>query len=187
MDDMAQGPFSNKELWRAVVLSAVLGWAAVTVWALWGLPATQFLGLTIHAAILGLPVAFAGCALVGRPVLRRMMQRPIGWRRAASGGAVIATSLGALGILVGRLNGYRQSIDDSSYSQIGGGDYVRSVDGILTSYGWRMLAQNTAIFIALGVAIGLVVRAVIGPGKTPDESAVVQSPQSGDPPVAHQG
>jgi hypothetical protein len=39
------------------------------------------------------------------------------------------------------------------------------VNGILTLYGWLLLARNTAIFVGLGAAIGLVVRAMIGPGR----------------------
>lgn len=66
--------------------------------------------------------------------------------------------------MIGRFLGWMESIDDAGGSQIGGGDFVRSVDGILTPYGWLIVAQNTAIFIAIGASIGLIVRAAVGPG-----------------------
>jgi hypothetical protein len=73
--------------------------------------------------------------------------------------------IAAISIAIGRYQGWRQSQNPNFNSQIGGGDFVRSVDGILTPYGWWSLAQNTVIFVFAGVVIALVVRAVIGAGK----------------------
>jgi hypothetical protein len=42
----------------------------------------------------------------------------------------------------------------------------REDDGILTPLGWKMLAIDTAFFIAAGVAIGLLIRLIIGPGRS---------------------
>ena len=161
MGDPLQGPYSSEDHDRAVVLSAVFGWAGVTVMELRGADWWQFVGLLPFAAIIGLPLAYLVTWLVGGPILRRLMRRPVGWMQAAAWGAFIATFFAALSIVIGRLNGYRMSRDPTF-------DFwtAREVDGILTSYGWLLLAQNTAIFIALGAATGLAVRAVIGPGKT---------------------
>lgn len=62
-------------------------------------------------------------------------------------------------------------MDPNSYSQVGGGEFTRSIDGILTPYGWLLLGQSVAIFIAGGVAIALFLRAVIGPGRPVGEAS----------------
>ncbi|MGJ8609620.1 MAG: hypothetical protein ACSHWY_00905 [Octadecabacter sp.] len=93
------------------------------------------------------------------------MNRPISWARAALWGATISAIIALVSIAIGRYRGWRQSQDDTFHSQMGGGDFIRSVDGILTAYGWQQLAQNSAMFIGLGVAIALVLRALIGPGR----------------------
>ena len=55
-------------------------------------------------------------------------------------------------------------MNDSFNSVISGGEYVRAIDGIPTPYGWWKLAESSALFVLIGVCIGLVVRWRIGPG-----------------------
>jgi hypothetical protein len=119
-------------------------------------------------AVFGLPVAYGACWIIGAPILRQLMKRSISWLSAGLWGAAIAALIAALGIAIGRYNGYRISQNPNFHSQIVGGDFVRSVDGILTSYGWWVLVLNTAQFVLLGAAIGVAVRWRIGAGKTHD-------------------
>jgi hypothetical protein len=123
------------------------------------------------AAIIGLPIAFFTVWVLGGGIIRWTMRRPISWLRAASTGASAAAVAALLSIIIGRVNGYQISQDPHRYHQIGGGDYVRSIDGILTPYGWFLVAQTTVIFILLGALIGLFVRYVIGPGRQSDQTA----------------
>ncbi|TDS94005.1 hypothetical protein CLV87_0498 [Pelagimonas phthalicica] len=165
---MADPAYSKKEIRRAVNLSAFLGWLAITFPFLWlALGASGFAGMLaylFYASIFGLPLAFALCWLVGRPILGFAMKAPVSWGKAVLWGAVISTTIAGITIAIGRYRGWRQSLDDRFYSRLGGGDNVQSIDGILTLYGWQVLAQNTALFVALGVAIALIVRWHIGPG-----------------------
>jgi hypothetical protein len=90
-------------------------------------------------------------------------RHPIGRRRAALWGAVLSRAIAAADAATGRLLGWLQSMDPKSSGQLGGGKLIASLDGILTPYGWRMLAQDAAVFILVGVAIALIVRAIIEP------------------------
>ncbi len=155
-----EGPYSPRDLRRAVNASALLGWAAVVVLELsWAGP------LYLVAAVFGLPIAFLASWLIGAPVLHRVMRRTVTYPRAAFFGGVIAAAMALASIAIGRYMGWRQSVDDMSWSQIGGGAYVREIDGILTPYGWWIVAQNSLILIAIGAGIGVAVRWWIGPGR----------------------
>lgn len=165
MGDGEAAPYSEAERKRAMVWSALLGWAGVTVIELRGAEfwPTVLFGLPL-AAIFGLPIAFCMTWLVGGPILRRLMRQPVRWLQAATWGAVIAVIIAIVSIMIGRFLGWMESIDDSRGSQWGGGDFVRSVDGVLTPNGWLIVGQNTAIFMGIGALIGLAVRALVGPG-----------------------
>lgn len=99
------------------------------------------------------------------------MARPVTLVRAALGGAGVAAILAVIAFMIRRLNSLRAYDDPTFHFQLGRGDLVREVDGILTPYGWLVLARSTALFILLGAAIGLLVRALIGPGFRRDEGA----------------
>lgn len=156
--------YTRSEFVLAVNIAAVLGWlaCAVPMCILSGWGAVSILP---YVAVIGLPIAFLSCWLIAAPILRIVMNRPISWARAALWGATISAIIALVSIAIGRYRGWRQSQDDTFHSQMGGGDFIRSVDGILTAYGWQQLAQNSAMFIGLGVAIALVLRALIGPGR----------------------
>lgn len=165
---MSEWPTYSRKQWaKAVNYSAVLGYLAVA-----GVPSVQSMnsGVIVGGAVLGIPFAFLCCWIFAAPVLKRLMQREISWFSAASWGAAIALLMAIVGIGIGRYRGWRQSNNPNFHAQIGGGDHVRSIDGILTPYGWLVLAQNTLIFVATGVLIALLVKWMIGepasrPGK----------------------
>lgn len=157
-------PYTDKDRRKAILWSALLGWAGVTAMELIGAPVGQLLFFLPFFAIIGLPIAFLLTSLIGGPVVRRIMRHQVSWPGAAAAGAFVATIIAALSVVLGRLNGLRAYIDQSFHFQIGGGEYVREVDGILTAYGWYMLGIRTIVFIALGASVGMVVRFVIGPG-----------------------
>ena len=157
-------PYSDRDRNKALILAALLGWTGVTVLTLAGLDRSLALFLLPFFAVFGLPVSFFATFFVGGPIVERFMRRPIGWGRAAAGGAYIAAIVAAFPIAITRLKGFLDSYDPNYNSQLGGGDFVIEVDGILTPYGWLVLAQVTGIFIALGAIVGLLIRLVIGPG-----------------------
>ncbi|WP_424978518.1 hypothetical protein [Leisingera sp. S232] len=152
-------PYSRKDLRRAVNCAAILGWLAIVGPALIANPF-----ILPWAAVFGLPIAFATCWAIGAPILLRLMRNAISWLAAGVWGGVIASIIAAISIAIGRYQGWRQSLNPNFNSQIGGGEFVRSVDGILTPYGWWVLAQNTMQFILIGIVIALIVRWRIGQG-----------------------
>lgn len=163
-DDFALFAYSRKEWARAVNLSALFGWAAVSCPFVF----ETGLGLLPYAAVFGLPVAFLACWLIAAPILKRLMRRPISWRQAAIWGAAIAITIRISGIVIGVLHGLFGSLTGRFSSQIGGGDFVRSIDGIPTLCGWIVILRSLAFVALFGALIALILRAVIGPGKNPD-------------------
>ena len=151
--------YSRKQWIQAVNLSAFLSYFAAV-----GVPSVLSAnpGGIIGGAILGVPFAMLCCWVVGAPILKRVMQREISWISSASWGAAIAAVLATLNIAIGRYSGWRQSNNPNFNSRIGGDGYVRSIDGILTPYGWQVLVQNTVIFIATGAVIAIVVKWLVG-------------------------
>lgn len=165
-------PYTRRQWVRAVNLSAVLGWLAVTGPSLG--PKLPFL---IYAAIFGLPIAFLVSWVITAPILKRVMRRSVSWSRAIVWGGALSLFFAAVSIAVGRYFGWRESVDPNSWSQIGGGAYIREIDGILTPYGWWRLALSTEIFVCSGIVIALILRAIIGPGlKTQAQEATSESP-----------
>lgn len=160
-------PYTSRQRNRAVNLAALLGWLVITGPLLLSAPRMIF-----WVAIIGLPIAFLACWIVAAPVLTYVMRRPISWLRAATWGATISALMAFIYILASRLNGWRQSLNPNSWSQIGGGDKIRSIDGILTPYGWQALAQSAAIFILFGVVVAVIIRALIGRGNQTKNSSI---------------
>ena len=152
--------YHRKEWVLAVNLSAILGWLYV-VYPFFFLGNAGFIVL---AAVIGLPVAFGACWLICAPILGNVMRRPISWWRAAIWGAAIAAVIRFAGLIIGRLYGLWYYLDDTSSFQLGGGDLIREKDGILTLYGWWLLAQDALKFVAFGIVIALILRSVVGPG-----------------------
>ncbi len=152
--------YTRKEHRKAVNSAALLGWFVVALPSLLHNPfALPWI------AVFGLPVAYGACWLIGAPILRGLMKYPVSWVSAGLWGGAIAVLFAAISIAIGRYQGWRVSQNPNFQSQIGGGDFVRSVDGILTSYGWWVLTQNTLQFVLAGIAIALIVRWRIGPGR----------------------
>ena len=151
--------YSHRQFVRAVNLGAFLGWSAILLPIVTG----GNLGLTISAAIVGLPIAFLSCWLIGTPILRRAMRTEIGIVGAALWGALIALFMSAAGFLFGRLFDWILSSNPGFTSQAGGGENVIKVNGVLTAYGWQVVATNFAIFVAMGAVIGILTRWLVGP------------------------
>lgn len=159
---MEDAPYSKKDLRLALSIGSILGWLFIAAPVIYsGGPA-----LLPWAAAFGLPIAFAACWLIAKPILKRVMRHPITWFGALKWGAIISITIALVGIAIGRLNGYLDSLNPNFTYQLGGGKFIREVDGILTPYGWWLLGQNTVIFILAGTTIALIVRFIIGPGRT---------------------
>ncbi|MEM9846001.1 MAG: hypothetical protein AAF965_14465 [Pseudomonadota bacterium] len=162
------GVYTQKQWCAAVLLAAFWGWAMFGLFDPIGYMMSdrfvQGMNRLLLLTIVGLPIAIVVSFLAVGPALRKMMRKPVGFRTAATWGAGISAALAGLSIVWGRLRGWRMSIDDTRYAQTGGGDFIRSIDGILTPYGWQVLAQNTVAFIAWCTIGALLIRLAIGPG-----------------------
>lgn len=151
--------YSRKQWIRAVNFSAVLGYIAT-----FGLPATLSgnAGGAVVAAVFGVPFALLCCWILAAPLLKRVMQKEIGWLAAAGWGALTASLMAFVSIAIGRYLGWQQSIDPNSSSGTYSGGEALSLDGILTPAGWQALAENTVLFIATGALIAVLVKWLIG-------------------------
>jgi hypothetical protein len=159
----AEHAYTRKQWKRAVNLSAVLGWLVIATPISAGTSNAgllQFFGIMVWAAAIGLPIAFLASWLISAPILWSLMRRNITWFQAAVWGGVNTFFVALASIAIGRVRG----LATMQPSQLGGGDKVREIDGILTLYGWLVVAQNTAMFVAAGIVIALIVRFAIGPG-----------------------
>lgn len=152
----------------ALLLATIFGWAAMVVPRMIG-PQVQgwddALRILLPMAVFGLPVALVLALIFVAWPLRVLMRQPVSYGRAARWALGISLCMTILSIAIGRLNGLRISRDPDLSSQIGGGDYIRSVDGILTPYGWWVLGQNSVLFVIACVLSALAIRAIIGPGR----------------------
>ena len=146
--------YSRKQWIKAVNTSALLGWAfVVTPMAV----VNASIAPLIFGALFGLPIAYLCSWLIGAPILKHVMRNEIGWLAAAKWGATISFLIALLSIALGRYNGWLRSRNPNFGSYSG-----REVDGILTTYGWLLLAQSTVLFILAGAVVGLLVRWWIG-------------------------
>lgn len=152
--------YTKRDLRRAVNASAILGWFVISA------PFVSEIGISLLplAALIGLPIAFISCWVIAAPILWRVMREQVSWLFAMLWGAVISATMATVSIVAGRLNGLAISRDPNRSFQLGGGEYIKEVDGILTSYGWWILFQQTMLFILAGAIIGLIMRTIIGSG-----------------------
>ncbi len=160
----AEHAYTREQWKRAVNLSAILGWLVIAAPISAGTSNAgflQFFGLMVWVAAIGLPIAFLASWIISAPILKRLMRKNTSWFQAILWGGVITFFIALASIAIGRLRG----LATKQPSQLGGGDKVREIDGILTSYGWQVVAQNTAMFVAAGIVIALIVRFAIGPGR----------------------
>ena len=152
----------TKRDWRqAVNASAFFGWLLISAPFVFQVG----IGLIPWVAAIGLPIAFISCWVIAAPMLWYAMRKPISWLLAVAWGATISATMAVVYIVASRLNGLRISQDPTYDFQLGGGKFIREIDGILTPYGWWVLLQNTALFIIFGVLVGLLIRAIIGSGQ----------------------
>ena len=154
-------PYSRRDWVFAVNLSAMFGWMAVVVPTLLSTSAD----LAGIIAIFGIPASLLVSWIIVAPILKYIMQNPISWGRAICWGALTAMAVAVVSIVAVRLYGLTVYFDPDSSFQLGGGDYIREIDGILTSYGWLVTGGNTLVFVALGIVVSLLVRFIVGGGK----------------------
>ena len=166
--------YSLKQWALALCLAAVLGWFIVMLPFLimgGGLVATLLFGV-----IFGLPVAFVACFFVGGPVLfwRMRQHRPIGRLEAAMWGAVIAGGILLLTSLGVEIYSWSTHLEGTSSRYAVGGEDI-SVNGRRTAAGWRLLAQQGAGFVVVGIIVALAVFEAVGRGRPrTDQSEVAE-------------
>jgi hypothetical protein len=158
--------YSHRERARAINLSALIGWiVAIAPYLVHPGGILGALAWLPWLAVVGLPIAFAVTWLFAGPVLWRVMQHPVSWVSAVKWGAVISLGMAAGGLAFSRFQGWRASQDPNFDFQLGGGDYIREVDGVLTPYGWQMELLGSLQFILTGIAVALIVRWIMGSGR----------------------
>ncbi|MCH2164362.1 MAG: hypothetical protein MK098_06890 [Marinovum sp.] len=172
-DPWRDRPYRKSQWFWATNLSGALGAMGTTGYLLlsagasgadWPEMALTFVSLQILAIPIGILLAWVFVA----PTLSRMMRTSISRARAALWGGGIGVALVGISTAFGRWRGWQQSRDDTFHSQIGGGDYIRSIDGILTPYGWYVLMMNSLAFIIVCVVSALLVQKFIGSGHSSD-------------------
>ena len=163
MNEHSQHAYSRKQWFWAVNLIALFGSLGVL------LPVValsrnflQVLAIFPYAIVVALMVS---CMFVAVP-LAVAMRQPASWARAAFWGGAVATAIGAVFFSIGHVRRLRARSDDSINYQLGGGDFVRDIDGVLTPYGWQVIVQTYMLFIGLGIFVALVMRLLLGPGKS---------------------
>lgn len=157
--------YSHKDWIRAVNSSALLGWVIFTAPFLFGAGAgtmVDFFGVFVLAAVYGLPIAFFTSWIIAGPILARIMRHKVTWIGAALWGACISFLLAFVIIVIALLIWIEWSDSDGNF-QVGVGN-IQQVNGILEAFGWLPLLL-TAIFVAIGIFIALVLRTLIGPGR----------------------
>lgn len=88
--------YTRQDFVRAVNVSALLGWLAVAgpIMAIETFSWPSALAIVIVlpvVAVMGLPIAFTACWMVGAPILWRAMRYPMSWVAAACWGAFISS------------------------------------------------------------------------------------------------
>ncbi len=152
--------YTRKEYVRAVNLSGV---SACTLMLASAIPAAgwDIVGAIPFAFLFGLPIVWI---TVG-PILYYRMRSQVTWMAAATLGTGIGLLLVSLGFLRGQSRRRYAAENDSFNYQLGGGDFVRDIDGTLTEYGWQVLIQNNVLFVIMCLLCALIVRYSVGPGR----------------------
>jgi hypothetical protein len=153
--------YTRAERNQAVNLAALLGWSAVAG----PLAFTTFNPLLwAYSALIGLPMSFALCWLVGAPVLTWIMRGKVSFFAAGGWGATVAAVIYVLylGVFVFVYGGSGRA----GYPDLGS-RFEDSNHVVTVSY-W--LAQTIPFFLfgLLGAMIGIAVRWAIGPGSSED-------------------
>jgi hypothetical protein len=135
----------------------MVAWGAVTVplvaFGAVSFPTTPGLGALLvvtlaNAAMFGLPIALVTCWVIDVPILWHIMARPVSWRSAAPWGVAIAAAMDLAFLLIA---GVGQLADN------------RATRPAPSS--WLNFAEGSMLALIGGLAVALVVRAVIGPGR----------------------
>jgi hypothetical protein len=147
---------------KAINWAALLGWASFALEYLFqtGNP----FGL-LFFALYGLPISFALVWSLAGPVVWLAMRRSVSWFNALALGVSAAAVMAAIGFTWKFWSRWQANHNPNFSYQSGGGDYVRDIDGILTSYGQWMELQETVRFVLIGAIVALAVRKIIGPAR----------------------
>lgn len=158
----SSAPYTRRDRIRAINWSALIGWG---YFAATYLISTGNIGGLPFFALWGLPIVFAITWLIAGPILWWLIRGPISWFAAACWGAAISGLMALLGLGWSRFQGWQASHNPNFHYTIGGGDFVQDVDGVFTPYGWWVAVQGSLQFVLLGIAVALIVRAIIGAGE----------------------
>jgi hypothetical protein len=105
--------------------------------------------------VFGPPIAFLVVWTSAAPALRWLLAKPLSYPAAALWGGIIAVGIVLLDII----------FQENTYAYLSDLNIAIFVqDGVLTTFDWRLVIQNSALFIAKGICVALLVRHFIGPG-----------------------
>ena len=152
MSNKPDHAYTTKQWFWAVNLIAVFGILGVLLPSFLASPRQAF-DIFPFALVVGALIAWILIA----PPLAYAMRKPATYLRAARWGAGAAVGIAFIGFLLARV---------MANGQLGGGEYMQMQNGELTPYGWQKVIESNALFVALGLCVSFLVRAVIGPGRT---------------------
>ena len=152
--------YSSKQWFWAVNLIAVLGTIGFFTPVIFTSP-TRVASILPFAFI----VSFIISWLLIAPLLKVAMRKPASWLRSAIWGTASAMLVASVGFVLAEIRRFNALSSDGEKYQLGGGEYVREINGVVTSYGWQAIIQSNVTFILLGLVIALIIRAIIGPGR----------------------
>ncbi|MEM7462235.1 MAG: hypothetical protein AAF362_06095 [Pseudomonadota bacterium] len=154
--------YTHRQFVWAVNLSALLGWACLALPA--SFIGTFVWGLLLWAAIIGLPIAFLCCWVIGAPVLHYIMRDSITWFAAIAWGAAIGGLISLAVFVITIIVGITMYMGGEFHAETGGLDVVKFVDGVLSAKLWLQILKLNLLWLGLAIFIAITLRAIIGPG-----------------------
>lgn len=139
--------YTRSERNQAVNLAAFLGWLVVAGPLAF---ATFNPVVLVYATLIGLPISFTLCWLIGAPILTWIMRREVSFLAAAGSGATIAAVIYVLYfcLFIFLYDGSGQAQYPDAASRFEGNNHVISVNY------WLAQAIPFVIFALLGAIIG---------------------------------
>lgn len=153
--------FSRSDYIAAVNYSGFFAWAAFEFM----MAARLGFSVVPWTAAVSLPLIFGAVWVIGAPIIRRAMRTPLSYAQSAIVGIKISLLVCLLMNLGFRVYGYMFQTDIWVEGVNPGEKIAFELDGRLTSYGWMETLQASALFLGVGMIIGILIRMIVGPGK----------------------
>lgn len=155
-------PYTKRDVSYAVNCSAIAAWGIVEV----VISAEIGFSTLPWNTFWGLPIAFIAVWIFAAPFIRIAMRDNVTYVQAARLGLTITAVCAFVFTVLTRINDLLARAN--RWEQLDGGALGRrlTVDGYLTTAGARQVLDDVVIYLCIGIIIGLIVRAIAGPGRT---------------------